>query len=59
MRKMDPKMMPPKKGSLGRVLKLLFQYYPVLIPVAIVCILFSAVVSSIPALFVQNVVAVI
>ena len=59
MRKMNPKMMPPKKGSLKRILKLLFQYYPVLIPVTIVCILFSAVVSSIPALFVQEVVATI
>ena len=59
MRKMNPKMMPPKKGSLKRILKLLFQYYPVLIPITIVCILFSAVVSSIPALFVQEVVATI
>ncbi|MBR5280232.1 MAG: ABC transporter ATP-binding protein [Clostridia bacterium] len=56
---MNPKMMPPKKGSLKRILKLLFQYYPVLIPITIVCILFSAVVSSIPALFVQEVVATI
>lgn len=54
---MDQNMM--KKGSLGRILKLLFKYYPVLIPVTIVCILFSAVVSSIPAVFVQNVIAVI
>ena len=59
MRKMAPKMMPPKKGSLGRVLKLLFKYYPVLMPITIVCILFSATVSSIPAIFVQKVVAVI
>ncbi|MBR5501044.1 MAG: ABC transporter ATP-binding protein [Clostridia bacterium] len=56
---MAPKMMPPKKGSLGRVLKLLFKYYPVLMPITIVCILFSATVSSIPAIFVQKVVAVI
>ncbi len=59
MRKMDPKMMPPKKGSLGRILKLLFKYYPVLLPITIFCILFAAVVSSIPALFVQKVIAVI
>ncbi len=59
MRKMDPKMMPPKKGSLGRILKLLFKFYPVLLPITIFCILFAAVVSSIPALFVQRVIAVI
>ena len=59
MRKMDPKMMPAKKGSLGRVLKLLFKYYPVLMPITIVCILFSATVSSIPAIFIQKVIAVI
>ncbi len=59
MRKMDPKMMPAKKGSLGRVIKLLFKYYPVLMPITIVCILFSATVSSIPAIFVQQVIAVI
>ena len=44
---------------LGRTLKKLFAYYPVLAPVTFACILFSAIVSSIPSLFVQNVIQVI
>lgn len=51
-----PKM---KKGMLKRLIAMLFQFYPVLLPVVIVCIIFSAVVSSIPSLFMQNVIAVI
>ncbi len=43
-------------GVLGRVIKILFKSYPVLIPVTISCIVFSAVVSSIPALFNQKVI---
>ncbi len=56
---MSPNQPSMQKGSLKRILKLLFQYYPVLVPVTIVCILFSAMVSSIPALFIQRVIAVI
>ena len=44
---------------LGRTLKKLFAYYPVLAPVTFACILFSAIVSSIPSLFIQNVIQVI
>ena len=50
---------PMKKGVLGRVLKLLFKSYPVLIPITIVCIILSAAVSSIPALFIQRILAVV
>lgn len=46
-----------KKGTLGRVIKKLFGYYPVLAPLTIVCILFSSIVSSIPSIFMQNVLA--
>ncbi len=48
-----------KKGVLGRVLKILFQSFPVLVPVAIVCILFNAGVAAVPAVFQQKVIAVI
>lgn len=41
---------------LKRLLKMLFSYYPVLLPVSIVCIVFSAVASSIPAIFLEKVV---
>ena len=51
-RKIDFKM-------LGRVVKLLFVFYPVLVPVAIFCILFAAGVAAVPAVFQQKVLAVI
>ncbi len=44
------------KGTLGRVIKMLFGHYPVLLPTIIFCILFSAVVSAMPSLFIQNVI---
>ena len=46
-------------GTLRRVMKMLFQAYPVLLPVTGSCILFSAVTAAIPSLFVQKVIAVI
>jgi len=44
-------------STLGRVIKKLFGYYPVLVPLTVGCILFAAIVSSIPSLFIQNVIA--
>ena len=49
-RKMDTKL-------LGRVMKMLISTYPVLVPIVAVCIVLSAVVSSIPAIFMQKVFA--
>ena len=52
--------MPKRKinfGLLGRILKLLFKFYPKLVPVIIACIIFSAVTASIPSLFVQNIIS--
>ena len=46
-------------SSLGRVVRKLFDYYPRLAPLTVVLVLFSSAVSSIPSLFVQNVLAVI
>ena len=42
-----------------RLLKLIKEFYPVMMPVTIVCIVLSAIVSSVPAVFMQNVIAVI
>ena len=42
-------------GSLKRAIKNLFKYYPVLAPLTLFCILFSSIVSSIPSLFIQNI----
>ncbi|MDD6021304.1 MAG: ABC transporter ATP-binding protein [Oscillospiraceae bacterium] len=44
-----------KKGTMKRIIKTLFGFYPVLLPVTIFCIIFSAIVSSIPALFIERV----
>ena len=45
-------------AMLKRTVKKIFSYYPVLAPITLACILFSSVVSSIPALFTQNVIQV-
>ena len=49
----------PKKGVILRTLKMLFGYFPVLAPVVTFGLIFSSVVSSIPALFQQRIIAVI
>ena len=51
--------LPMNKGSLMRAVKLFFEFYPRVAPLTMGCILFSAVVGSIPPLFVQRVIAVI
>ena len=48
-----------KKGTTRRLLKMLLEFYPVKMPLTIFCILFSAVVSSVPAIFMQNVIALV
>ena len=50
---------PAKKGTLTRLLKLLAQSFPALVPAAALCILFSAGVSAVPAIFQQKVIAII
>ena len=49
----------PKKGVIKRIIRTLFSFYPVLMPVVLFCILFNAIVSAIPAVFMQNIIAVI
>ena len=48
-----------KKGTAMRVVRTLFSFFPLAMPLIIVCILFSAAVSSIPSLFMQQVFATI
>ena len=42
-----------------RVLKMIRDTYPVLLPVVIVCIIFNAIVQSMPNVFMQNVLAIV
>ncbi len=44
---------------LGRVIKMLFQCYPVLVPVVTVCIVLNAAAAAIPAVFTQKVIEII
>ena len=48
-----------KKETLPRTLKMLYQFYPKLIPIVVVCIIFAAIVNSIPAIFTKNILDVI
>ena len=47
------------KGVLGRLIRTVFQFYPVLLPITLVCILINAIVSSMPSVFMQNAIAVV
>lgn len=46
-----------RKAVLFRLIRMLFSFYPVLLPITLICILFNAVISSIPSVFMQNVIA--
>lgn len=51
-----------KKGSgavVARLLRTMREFYPVMLPLTLVCIVINAVVSSIPSIFMQNIIAVI
>ncbi len=62
---MPPKGVPGPHGrkinfkSLGRLLKLLYKSYPVLLPITAFSIVFAAIVSAVPAIFQQKVLAVV
>lgn len=43
------------KGTMMRTLKALFHYYPVMMSLALVLIIFNAIISAIPALFMGNI----
>ncbi len=53
---MKNKKLKAPPGTLKRVIYMLFKSYPVLLPLTIVCILFSSVTAAIPALFIESVV---
>lgn len=48
-----------KLGLLLRLYKQMFRYYPVLLPLSFVLIIFNAVVRSIPSIFMQNIIEMI
>ncbi len=52
-------MKPNRKGTLGRLVRTMLEFYPLMLPVTLACILFSSIISSIPAVFLQQIIAVI
>ena len=48
---------PVKKGIIKRLLKTLLEFYPVMLPFTAGCILFNAIVSSIPSIFMQRIIS--
>lgn len=48
-----------QKGILGRTLKMLFRYYPKMMTVTLIFIIFNAVVSSLPSIFMERVFTVV
>ena len=44
-------------NTFKRIIKMLFKFYPVMMPLTIACILFSAVTAALPAVFQQKVIA--
>jgi len=44
-------------NTFKRIIKMLFKFYPVMMPLTIACILFSAVTAAMPAVFQQKVIA--
>ena len=56
---MEKKRTLPNSKVMGRLIKLLFSFYPKLIPFTLVCIFINAIVSAIPSMFQQKVIAII
>ncbi len=64
MSKPQGKPMPPMRekpkfnpNTLKRVLKMLISFYPIMLPVTVVCIIFSSLTAAAPAIFQQQVIA--
>ncbi len=49
-----PATQKPKRGIVKRVIKSLFHYYPAMLTIALICIVINAAISSVPALFMEQ-----
>lgn len=47
------------KGTFPRLIKTLFSFHPTLIPIVLVLLIFFAITSAIPSIFMQNVIAIV
>ena len=48
-----------KDGTLGRLIRMIFTFYPALLPFTLACILVNAIITAIPSLFQQRIIALI
>lgn len=48
-----------KKGTIKRLLGIMREFYPVMLPIAVACIVLNAVISAVPSVFMQNVIAIV
>ena len=56
---MNTQQRPKTKGTFGRLMKLLFGFFPKLLPLIIFMIIVNAILGALPSIFQQNVIAVI
>ncbi len=54
-----PQGMPKTKGVFRRTMKALFKAYPRMLTIAVACIVFNAIVSALPSIFMENIFSVI
>ena len=59
MKSGKPSNVKDKKSIILRLSKTIFEFYPVMLPVVIICIIFNAAVSSIPSIFMQKIIAIV
>ena len=45
--------------TVGRLMKLMFSFFPVILPLTMILILANAVISAVPSIFQQKIIAVI
>lgn len=48
-----------KKGVLLRLIRTLFEFYPVMLPIVLFCIVINAAVTAMPFVFMQNIIAMV
>ena len=47
------------KGVMRRLIRTIFEFYPLLLPITMGCILINAIVSSAPSIFMQNAISIV
>ena len=50
---------PAKRGTMKRLIKTVFSFYPVLLPVTLGCIALAAIISTLPSLFLERIISLV